>query len=114
VRSGCSAIGYRPIRACASRTVSGNPSASERGAYPSSFVARSCECTHHSPVPAVSASSRLIGRFNPPDFDYRFNLEYGRVHTAGEPVIAAVRAILDEETEQRARDTDQTRCPPSA
>ena len=51
---------------------------------------------------------------NPPDFDYRFNLEYGRVHTAGEPLIAAVRAILDEETEQRARDSDQWRHPPQA
>jgi putative hydrolase of HD superfamily len=51
---------------------------------------------------------------NPPDFDYRFNLEYGRVHTAGEPLIAAVRAILDEETEQRARDADEWRRPPPA
>ena len=48
---------------------------------------------------------------NPPDFDYRFNLEYGRVHMAGEPLIAAVRAILDEETERRAQETDQGRRP---
>lgn len=41
---------------------------------------------------------------NPPAFDYRFNLEYGRSHTADEPLIAAVRAILDAETEQRARE----------
>lgn len=49
---------------------------------------------------------------NPPDFDYRFNLEYGRAHTAGEPLIAAVRAILDEETERRARATDEVRRAP--
>jgi len=49
---------------------------------------------------------------NPPEFDYRFNLEYGRSHTASEPLIAAVRAILDEETERRARETDQHRRPP--
>lgn len=41
---------------------------------------------------------------NPPAFDYRFNLEYGRTHTADEPLIAAVRAILDADTEQRARE----------
>ncbi len=41
---------------------------------------------------------------NPPGFDYRFNLEYGRSHTADDPLIAAVRAILDAETEQRARE----------
>jgi putative hydrolase of HD superfamily len=41
---------------------------------------------------------------NPPAFDYRFNLEYGRSHTADEPLIAAVRAILDADTEQRARE----------
>jgi putative hydrolase of HD superfamily len=50
---------------------------------------------------------------NPPGFDYRFNLEYGRVHTAAEPLIAAVRAILDEETELRARETDEGRRPPA-
>ena len=40
---------------------------------------------------------------NPPDFDYRFNLAYGRQYTAGHPVLEAVRAILDDETERRAR-----------
>ena len=49
---------------------------------------------------------------NPPGFDYRFNLEYGRVHTASEPLIAAVRAILDEETERRALETDRHRRAP--
>jgi putative hydrolase of HD superfamily len=43
---------------------------------------------------------------NPADFDYRFNLGYGRQHTADIPVIAQLRAILDEETEVRAREAD--------
>jgi len=41
---------------------------------------------------------------NPPDFDYRFNLGYGREYTASPPVIAALRAILDRETERRAQE----------
>jgi 5'-deoxynucleotidase YfbR-like HD superfamily hydrolase len=41
---------------------------------------------------------------NPPDFDYRFNLGYGREHTAGPPLIAAIRAVLDRATEDRARE----------
>jgi putative hydrolase of HD superfamily len=40
---------------------------------------------------------------NPPDFDYRFNLEYGARHTSGDPLIEEIRGILDEETERRAR-----------
>jgi putative hydrolase of HD superfamily len=39
---------------------------------------------------------------NPPGFDYRFNLEYGRRVTAGHPLIVAMREILDEETQDRA------------
>ena len=39
---------------------------------------------------------------NPPAFDYRFNLEYGRQHTASPPLIAAIRSILDRATEARA------------
>jgi len=39
---------------------------------------------------------------NPPNFDYRFNLGYGREHTASPPVIAALRELLDRETERRA------------
>lgn len=41
---------------------------------------------------------------NPPDFDYRFNLAYGREYTAGDPLIEALRRILDEETERRAEE----------
>jgi putative hydrolase of HD superfamily len=43
---------------------------------------------------------------NPADFDYRFNLDYGRKHTADIPLVARVRQILDDETEQRAREAD--------
>jgi 5'-deoxynucleotidase YfbR-like HD superfamily hydrolase len=42
---------------------------------------------------------------NPPDFDYRFNLGYGREHTATPPLIAAIRAVLDRATEDRARES---------
>ena len=43
---------------------------------------------------------------NPADFDYRFNLGYGRQHTADIPIVAQLRAMLDEETEARARAAD--------
>jgi putative hydrolase of HD superfamily len=43
---------------------------------------------------------------NPADFDYRFNLGYGRQHTAENPLIAQVREVLDRETEARAREAD--------
>lgn len=40
---------------------------------------------------------------NPVDFDYAFNLGYGREHTAAPPLIASLRQILDRATEDRAR-----------
>lgn len=43
---------------------------------------------------------------NPVDFDYRFNLGYGRQYTAEDPIIVVLRQILDEETEQRARESE--------
>ena len=46
---------------------------------------------------------------NPPDFDYRFNLGYGREHTEGPPLIAAIRAVLDRATEDRAREAARER-----
>ena len=46
---------------------------------------------------------------NPPAFDYRFNLEYGRSHTADEPLITAVRTILDAETERLAVEAERNR-----
>jgi putative hydrolase of HD superfamily len=41
---------------------------------------------------------------NPPDFDYAFNLGYGTRYTRGEPLIEAIRALLDQETAARAAD----------
>lgn len=38
---------------------------------------------------------------NPPDFDYGFNLSYGREYTSEPELIATIRSILDEETERR-------------
>ena len=35
---------------------------------------------------------------NPTDFDYRFNLGYGRAFTADHPVIVRLREMLDRET----------------
>ena len=46
---------------------------------------------------------------NPADFDYRFNIGYGRRYTAEHPLIVEIRAILDAETERRARETDAAR-----
>ena len=43
---------------------------------------------------------------NPADFDYRFNLGYGRRFTAGHPLIEAMRDILDRETERRAAESE--------
>jgi putative hydrolase of HD superfamily len=40
---------------------------------------------------------------NPADFDYAFNLAYGREYTATDPVMAALRERLDEETSRRAK-----------
>ena len=40
---------------------------------------------------------------NPADFDYAFNLGYGRQYTTGDPVLSALRALLDGETERRGR-----------
>ncbi len=51
---------------------------------------------------------------NPDGFDYRFNLGYGRRHTADIPFIAQVREILDRETEARARDAESNDPPGGA
>ncbi len=39
---------------------------------------------------------------NPPDFNYAFNLAYGAKHTGTEPLLMAIRQVVDEETRQRA------------
>ncbi len=46
---------------------------------------------------------------NPPDFDYRFNLDYGKRHTTGHPLIETVRAILDRDTAARAEEAEAGR-----
>jgi len=38
---------------------------------------------------------------NPPDFDYAFNLAYGKKHTDAEPLFEALRALIDRATQQR-------------
>jgi putative hydrolase of HD superfamily len=39
---------------------------------------------------------------NPADFDYAFNLTYGVKQTSAHPLLAEIRAILDQETGARA------------
>jgi putative hydrolase of HD superfamily len=41
---------------------------------------------------------------NPPGFDYRFNLSYGRSHTDAHPLVAALRAPVDAQTARRAKE----------
>ena len=38
---------------------------------------------------------------NPQDFDYGFNLGYGRKYTGADPLFAQVRSLLDEDTRQK-------------
>src|SRR5689334_8507321 len=42
---------------------------------------------------------------NPADFDYAFNLAYGRRYTAGDPLLEALRARLDAETARLAAES---------
>ncbi len=39
---------------------------------------------------------------NPPEFDYAFNLEYGKKFTDAVPLVAALRMIVDAETQRNA------------
>lgn len=45
---------------------------------------------------------------NPADFDYGFNLDYGRRYTGVDPLMAALRTLLDAETARRAEDPPGT------
>lgn len=38
---------------------------------------------------------------NPAGFDYQFNLSYGKKHTDAEPIFAALRALIDQDTQER-------------
>ncbi|EPJ2807506.1 HD domain-containing protein [Pseudomonas putida] len=51
---------------------------------------------------------------NPPNFDYRFNLEYGRSYTDAIPFLASLRRILDEETHRRLAMCAESNTPPSS
>jgi putative hydrolase of HD superfamily len=44
----------------------------------------------------------------PQGFDFRFNLQYGAQYTQHDPVLQALRAVLDAETEARAAASDAT------
>jgi putative hydrolases of HD superfamily len=44
---------------------------------------------------------------NPADFDYQFNLGYGRRYTEADPLLAALRDRLDEATRRRAEDAER-------
>jgi putative hydrolase of HD superfamily len=46
---------------------------------------------------------------NPSDFDYDFNLGYGRRFTESDPVLAALRDRLDEATRRRSADARRDR-----
>ena len=41
------------------------------------------------------------GGTNPPDFDYAFNLDYGRGRTDATPLTRALRVLVDEATRAR-------------
>jgi putative hydrolase of HD superfamily len=43
---------------------------------------------------------------NPPGFDYRFNLGYGRRWTGDDALVRRIRELLDAETERRAREAE--------
>lgn len=45
---------------------------------------------------------------NPPDFDYQFNLGYGRKQTDELPLTARLRSVLDEATRSNMRDSDKS------
>lgn len=49
----------------------------------------------------------------PDDFDFRFNLEYGAKYTTDDPVLRTIRAVLDAETEHRARERESRNVRPA-
>ena len=40
---------------------------------------------------------------NPDDFDYAFNIDYGKAHTNKVPIAAQIRQLLDTETKANAK-----------
>lgn len=51
---------------------------------------------------------------NPASFDYSFNLAYGRRYTSADPLLAALRTRLDEETARRARESARPEVAPKS
>lgn len=49
---------------------------------------------------------------NPPDFDYDFNLEYGKPLFGGDPFLSELRGILDRETQGRMDRQKEKGCGP--
>ena len=47
------------------------------------------------------------GGANPADFDYAFNLDYGRGRTDAEPLTRALRTLVDEATRRRMVSADE-------
>jgi putative hydrolase of HD superfamily len=47
---------------------------------------------------------------NPPDFDYVFNLSYGRKYMEAHPLFVQIRRLLDEETGRRHRRSGGSVC----
>lgn len=39
---------------------------------------------------------------NPPEFDYTFNLSYGRQYTSGHPLLEQIRELMDKATSENA------------
>lgn len=44
---------------------------------------------------------------NPTDFDYAFNLDYGKKHTDADPLFQALRSLIDQDTQEHI-DTNMT------
>ena len=44
---------------------------------------------------------------NPHEFDYAFNLEYGKKYFEHDPLLQKLRALLDEQTRKRALEQKQ-------
>lgn len=45
---------------------------------------------------------------NPPDFDYNFNLSYGKTYFSGHPILLMLRELLDTETAGRVQNINSS------
>ena len=46
---------------------------------------------------------------NPPEFDYAFNLEYGKKYFEYDPLLRNLRVLLDEQTREKVLKQEQRR-----